>query len=88
MVETERPDGAVLIAGDGHVRLDRGVPMVLRLKGAGSKVASVAFLEVSKGVTDPQAYAKHFFADSLPFDFVWFTPRIDDSDPCEEFKKK
>jgi uncharacterized iron-regulated protein len=88
MVETERPDGAVLIAGDGHVRLDRGVPMVLRLKGAGSSVVSIAFLEVASGVVEPPAYASTFHVDTLPFDFVWFTPRVDDSDPCAEFKKK
>ncbi len=88
LVETDKPDGAALIAGAGHVRLDRGAPMVLRQKGAGSAVVSVAFLEVAKGATDPAAYAARFHAETLPFDFVWFTPRVDDDDPCASFKKK
>jgi len=24
----------------------------------------------------------------LPFDFVWFTPRVDDDDPCEVFAEQ
>jgi hypothetical protein len=24
----------------------------------------------------------------LPFDYVWFTPRVDDEDPCEKFKSR
>ena len=46
-----------------------------------------AFLEVKEGLTAPAAYAEHWDAASLPFDYVWFTPRIDDVDPCEKFKK-
>ena len=74
-------DGAVLIAGAGHARADRGVPMILRAKGATS-IASVAFLEVDPSRRDADAYASTMHAASLPFDYVWFTPRVDDDDPC------
>jgi len=67
-----RGDGAVLIAGAGHARTDMGVPLYL----PAAETASLAFVEVRTG-TPP----------GLPFDYVWTTPRVDDHDPCERFRK-
>lgn len=78
--------GAVLIAGIGHVRTDWGVPVYLETHLPGSTVTSVAFLEVESSETEPAAYASSFGDGPLPFDYVWFTPRVDDMDPCEKFK--
>lgn len=69
--------GGVLIAGGEHVRRDRGVPWFLALQDQRPAI-SVAFAEVADGQTAPPS-------DS-PFDYVWFTPRLDDLDPCEKFK--
>jgi uncharacterized iron-regulated protein len=80
-------DGAVLIAGAGHVRNDRGVPMYVKARLPGASVETVAFLEVSDGQTDPVAYGTRFERGRFPFDYVWFTPRVDDRDPCEAFAK-
>ena len=80
------PDGAVLIAGAGHVRKDRGVPAHLARHAPGTTVASLALLEVEARATAPADYAARFDG-ALPFDYIWFTPRIDDVDPCETFKK-
>ena len=77
---------AVLIAGFGHTRNDRGVPTYLRREMGEDTVMSVAFIEVDDARTDPSAYASSFGTNVLPFDFVWFTPRFDDSDPCEQFR--
>jgi len=82
-----QPDGAVLIAGTGHVRKDRGVPAFLAIRTPQATVASVAFLEVSTGETAIGAYAARFGLGPLPFDYVWFTPRVDDRDPCEQFEQ-
>ena len=79
-------DGAVLIAGAGHARNDRGVPAYLRRIAPTAGIASIAFLEVDPGRADPAAYAARV-AERLPFDYVWFTPAVDDEDPCEKFKK-
>jgi hypothetical protein len=38
-------------------------------------------------VLDAEAYAKHWGAQQLPFDYVWFTPRVDRPDPCEQFRQ-
>ena len=77
--------GAVLIAGAGHVRRDRGVPWYLAARGVADRVVSLALVEVQDGVEDPQA-ARAGFDGSLPFDYLWFTPRVDDEDPCEKFR--
>ena len=81
-------DGAVLIAGAGHVRKDRGVPWHLSRKASGRRVVALALLEVVAGENNPDAYADRFDTKRLPFDFVWFTPRVDDLDPCEVFAEQ
>jgi uncharacterized iron-regulated protein len=75
----------VLIAGAGHVRTDRGVATRLWELRPGARVLSMAFAEVEAVLTTPNAYAQGFQADRLPFDFVWFTPRATDRDPCASF---
>lgn len=74
--------GAALIAGAGHTRTDRGVPLQLAVRANGQTTASLAFVEVQGGLADPRDYAQRWGASSLPFDFVWFTPRATDEDPC------
>lgn len=73
-------DGAVLIAGAGHVRKDRGVPARLAVRRPGAPVVALAFVEVRDGQTQPEAYLER------PVDYAWFTPRGDDGDPCERFR--
>ena len=80
-------DGAVLIAGAGHVRGDRGVPWHLARQAAGASIASLAFVEVDAAAEKPGDYAARFESDTLPFDYVWFTPKVDGGDPCEKLKK-
>jgi uncharacterized iron-regulated protein len=82
----DRSDGTVLVAGNGHVRLDRGIPYYLKRRKPSISVASLAFFEVATDQNDPAAYAQSLGATDLPFDFVWFTPRADDSDPCGRSK--
>ena len=79
-------DGAVLIAGGGHVRRDRGVPTHLARHAPGTTVASVALLEVDPDAAAPADYAARFDG-ALPFDYVWFTARADDTDPCAKLQK-
>jgi uncharacterized iron-regulated protein len=79
-------DGAVLIAGGGHVRNDFGVPTYLRRLDAGARTISIAFVEVDPKHVDVESYAERF-EGRLPFDYVWFTPAVDDEDPCEKFRK-
>jgi uncharacterized iron-regulated protein len=80
-------DGAVLITGAGHARRDRGVPVHLARQAPGAGIASVAFVEVDPAAVTPGDYAARFASTTLPFDYVWFTPKIDEADPCEKFKQ-
>ena len=82
------PDGAILVAGPGHVRNDYGIPVYLRTKAPAKQVVSIAFVEVDQQKTEPQSYALPYPDGRFPFDYVWFTPRVDDEDPCEKFKSE
>jgi uncharacterized iron-regulated protein len=67
----------VLIAGNGHVRQDRGVPHHLRAAGVpAAQIASVGFVEVGD-TPAPGAYGR-----------VVTAPRAERPDPCEAFGKK
>jgi uncharacterized iron-regulated protein len=68
---------SVLIAGAGHARRDRGVPLYL----GDHDVVIIAFIEVEEGKTVPQDYFDGF-ATAASFDYVWFTPRAAREDPC------
>lgn len=73
--------GGVLIAGAGHVRRDRAVPFYLKVHDP-RPVATVAFVEV-----DEARRAAADYADlAAHFDYLWFTPRVDDMDPCARFQ--
>ena len=67
----------VLIAGNGHVRRDLGVPHDLAVLDAAARVLSVAFLELEDGRPG---------AVDGPYDAAWFTPRAERADPCADFK--
>lgn len=70
-----RHDGgpAVLLAGNGHVRRDHGVPAYLAARRPDARVVSIAFAEPG-AAPDPA------------FDLVWITPAAARSDPCAGFK--
>jgi len=78
-------DGGALIAGVGHVRADHGVPLYLAARAPDAALVVVAPLESREGLTRPEDYAM-LFDGTLPFDFVWFTPRMDYKDPCAGFR--
>jgi uncharacterized iron-regulated protein len=80
------PDGAVLIAGNGHVRRDLGVPLYLRQARPDESILSIGFLEVESGMIDPADYLAGSPGAEAQYDFVWFTPRWDRPDSCAKFK--
>ncbi len=73
---------SVLVAGNGHVRKDYGVPQVLHAVTPQLKVTSVGFYEKSG---DLKELLKSL---SGRYDFVWLTDRADRSDPCDNFTLK
>ncbi|MFI5299818.1 MAG: ChaN family lipoprotein [Polyangiales bacterium] len=77
-----RGDGAVLFAGSGHVRNDRGVPWALRSLKSSQAMFTLGLIEVEKDKADPTDYAARFVTARLPFDVVLFTPSPTRTDPC------
>jgi uncharacterized iron-regulated protein len=78
------PGATLLIAGNGHVRRDLGVPLYLP---SGSSVLSVGFLETRPAESDPRAYAEGA-GGMATYDYVWFTAPQARTDPCEALKKR
>ncbi len=79
-------DGAVLVAGAGHARRDRGVPVYLLLVQPDADILSLGLIEVEAGVSTPIEYVD--MTEPGLFDYMWFTPRVDDLDPCEKFRDR
>ncbi|MCB8837159.1 ChaN family lipoprotein [Aurantimonas sp. VKM B-3413] len=78
---------AVLIAGAGHVRNDRGVPSILHDRQPGSKSVSVQMVEVADGEGSPDDYGLST-STPAPYDFTIFTPRADLTDDCAALRAK
>jgi uncharacterized iron-regulated protein len=83
----DREGGVVLIAGTGHTRIDRGAPLYLARVAPTRSRVSIAFVEVDAAETDPAKYGAQWGVDAPPFDFVVFTPRANDDDPCAGMRK-
>ena len=73
---------AVLITGNGHARTDRGVPAALAAAEPDATIRALGQIETRPGAVDPADYAG---AQGLPYDYVWFSPRVDRGDPCAAF---
>jgi uncharacterized iron-regulated protein len=80
-LESAGERGAVLIAGAGHARRDRGAPLYLA-PDLRAKTLVVAFVEIEAGKNRPEDYGD--IAGS--YDVVWFTPRAHRQDPCADPK--
>lgn len=87
MIEAARGGGKViLIAGNGHVRSDRGVPWHIRAADGDASVRAVMLIEVVDGQTDPLAYLPRDPDGRPAADVVIFTPRAAREDPCARMR--
>lgn len=82
--------GAGLIAGNGHVRRDRGVPWYLDKRGIPQdQIIVVRHIEVQDGKLEPGDYALGDGAEASQLaDYVVFTPRQTRPDACEEMRRQ
>jgi len=65
-----------LIAGNGHVRRDLGVPRILREVVPRARVLAVGLLERAKDGALPAA------DDRRTYDLAIVTPHVERKDPC------
>lgn len=82
LAEAAQEEGAVLIAGNGHVRRDVAVPSFLAKLAPSRSLLSVALLEVAPELQTP-AQVSAAWGGALPFDYVVFTPAKERPDPCD-----
>ena len=88
----DKHGAAILFAGNGHVRADRGVPYYLEQLAPNRKVLTVTLSEAVKDKTDANT-SMPMARDGRPAaDFVVVTPATPRDDPCigirEQFGKK
>lgn len=88
LVDDATADGALLIAGNGHVRADLGVPVYLHAPGlpdANASSLSVGLVEATpedeRRADFPQAVA----GDRGAYDYLWITAPASGDDPCAAF---
>lgn len=101
--EDKAGGGAILIAGNGHVREDRGVAWALRQllpdwapsishePSAGNTtdpLMSVAIVEVAAGQLAPATYVPRTPDGSAAVDFVIFTPRAQRQNMCDVMRER
>jgi len=85
LVNDATAGGAILIAGNGHVRADLGVPVYLHAPGlpdADSPSVSVGLLEVTADDERASDFPREIVAANPGFDYLWFTPPAPREDPC------
>jgi uncharacterized iron-regulated protein len=73
---------AALVAGRGHARKDRGIPLFLARAGAPGRVLVIAMVDVRAALSAPAEYGVD------PYDFTVFTPAPSDDDPCQRFREQ
>jgi uncharacterized iron-regulated protein len=88
LAAAERHGSAILIAGNGHVRSDRGVPWHIRQRASDARIVSVVLVEVEDGRTEPTGYLPRDPEGRPAADFAIFTPRAKRGDPCEGLRRK
>ena len=96
MIQADNEFGSVLIAGNGHIRKDLGVPFALRHRLGGSRGDSgkndnqatgsnnlaIALVEVSSDLSKFADYALNSSTGEPLYDIVIFTPKFDTTDHC------
>jgi uncharacterized iron-regulated protein len=71
----------VLLAGNGHVRKDRGVPWYLTARAPGLTVLTIMLVEVTSNHA-AASYVPRDHSGAPAIDYIVFTPRAVRGDPC------
>ena len=78
--------GALLLAGNGHVRRDVGAPRYLspaELRAGAADFVSVAFVEATADEMHAADFPRSLVAENPGYDYIWFTAPTARPDPCE-----
>lgn len=88
LIQASETDGgkerqAILIAGAGHTRDDRGAPWYLDRREPTRNALTIQFMEADGKATTIAELTGEQQAEKFPADFIWVTPSIKRGDPCE-----
>lgn len=86
VLSTDPKQGAILIAGAGHVRRDWAVANIIRQTTPDAKTVAIRFAEVTQDQKSLADYSMKAADLTEPFDFTFFTPRGDLKDHCAEMR--
>src|SRR5260370_38313860 len=84
LVSDAAAGGAILIAGNGHVRADLGVPVYLHAAGlpdADARSVTLGVIEVSADDESASDFPRQGVAAHPGFDYIWFPPPFSLNDP-------
>ncbi len=76
--------GGILIAGNGHVRKDRGVPRLMQQ----DNLVVIGLIEVEKSKFSYTDYPLENDQNQALYDYVIYTPKFDISDQCATMRKQ
>ncbi|MFM7083713.1 MAG: ChaN family lipoprotein, partial [Hyphomicrobium sp.] len=79
--------GGIVLAGNAHVRRDRGIPWYLKKQLDSTKFLSILLLEVEEGKEQPEDYDLRTSQENPIADYIVFTPKAPREDPCLKFGK-
>lgn len=89
VLDAQRAHGrAILLAGNGHVRADRGVPWHIKRLSPDARLATVMFLEAGGSKPTALDYLIRGSLDEPTADVVVLTRRAERPDPCAEMRKR
>lgn len=74
---------AILIAGNGHVERNRGVPWYLKQAGA----EGVLVITLTETLPDTRS-AQETPVNDQAADYTWYTTHVDRGDPCAELRER
>ena len=79
---------AILIAGNGHVRSDRGVPWYLIHQQPMATISSVMLLETGGELSKLEELIVTDALGKPAADYFWFTPQAKREDQCEKLRQR
>jgi uncharacterized iron-regulated protein len=87
LVDAATADGAILIAGNAHIRRDVAVPIYVQPNGVrpdDAALISVGFIEATPAERQRTGFPRSLVAERAGYDIVWFTNPIARGDPCAQ----
>jgi len=88
LIAADKGDGAILIAGNGHVRSDRAVPWYLSRRKPQATIVAIMIVEAETELQSPADFITTSPDGATSADYFWITPRAERDDQCALLRKR